>query len=122
MKTNTLIILMTLVIVVLVACNSKKADESANTKTEQKVADTSNATAETKLSIEEIDKIRAEVEALDIKPTELSTSDLREKIKQKWSKIHFYVSNDVIVKIKHTLIRRLPKEQKSFMLIRMGWY
>lgn len=47
-----------------------------------------------------IDTKRTEIEAAADAPLEISTKDLREKVKQKWEKIHFYTYNDTIVRIK----------------------
>ncbi len=66
------------------------------------------------LSMEEIDAIRAKVEGASIQPVELSTSEMREKIKQKWSKIHFYVENDAVVKIKTYPHSGISKRTEEF--------
>lgn len=50
--------------------------------------------------IGQIDANREKIERLSIEAIELSTKGMREKIKQKWSKMHFYVQDGIVVKIK----------------------
>ena len=77
--------------------------------------------AETEADIEalsqEIDQYRAEVEASvkNIEPVEISTSDLRAKIAQKWSKIHYYLneSGDVI-RVKTYPYETISKRTEEF--------
>ncbi len=47
-----------------------------------------------------IDERRKEIEASLGEPTIISTENLKENIKQKWNKIHFYTLNDEVVRIK----------------------
>lgn len=58
------------------------------------------AQPEIPLSTVDIDTLRAEIEALDLTALELSTDGMRAKIRQKWSKLHYYVHEGVVVRIK----------------------
>jgi len=64
----------------------------------------------------EIDNKRATIETLDLDFFELSTANLREKIKQKWSKIHFYFDGDDLVKIKAYPHSGISKRTEEFYI------
>jgi hypothetical protein len=66
------------------------------------------------ITIDEIDDIRMEVESMEISPIEVSTSKMRPKIKQKWSKIHFYVKDGIVVKIKTYPYPEISKRTEEF--------
>jgi hypothetical protein len=86
--------------ILLASCNSNDAKaDNLGTKSSENLDSKSKLEDDKKL-IESIDLKRGEIEALAIKPVELKTENLREKVKQKWSKIHFYVNNDKVVKVK----------------------
>ncbi|MDW8302851.1 MAG: hypothetical protein RML38_10315 [Bacteroidia bacterium] len=88
--------------------------------------DTANKTADTikkqqsDINVDElvakIDKKRAEIESLNLKPVEITTSNLREKIKQKWSKIHYYVQEGRVVRIKTYAYPNISKRTEEFYL------
>ena len=61
-----------------------------------------------------IDTKRTEIEAAADAPLEISTKDLREKVKQKWEKIHFYTYNDTIVRIKTYPYTAISKRTEEF--------
>lgn len=100
---------------------SCKSNQENNLQQSSSAKETENiANKENMLTVEEIDKIRAKVETSDIKPIEVTTSNLREKIKQKWSKIHFYVENDVVVKVKTYPHEQISKRTEEFYATKDG--
>jgi hypothetical protein len=97
----------------------KKADgeKGAQTEAEKQTeaqTDSIPAPEEAGLSVEDIDQIRADIEALELEAVEVTTSNLRAKTKQKWSKIHFYVKDGSIVKIKTYPYANLSKRTEEF--------
>lgn len=99
--------------ILLFSCGTTENNEKKEVKSELKEEVPSNSKIN-EISIEKIDEIRLEIESLSITPLELATTDLREKIKQKWSKIHFYVENDVVVKIKTYPHSEISKRTEEF--------
>lgn len=101
-------------IITLIACN-----ESAK-QTEATSAETTTET-ETENSIDlaaaaAIDQKRSEIESSLSEPTVLSTAALKEKIKQKWEKIHFYTANDKVVRIKTYPYGNISTRTEEFYL------
>lgn len=98
------------------ACGSEKSEEGTEKeKTTEKPAENEAATPEVTETEEsemseqaindrvaEIDDLRnnAEATAKSAEAKEMSTEDMRPQIKQKWSKIHVYMNEDQIVRIK----------------------
>lgn len=74
--------------------NTKMGDEEVNT--------------------ESIDRKRKEIENLELTPVEITSGGLREKIRQKWSKIHFYVQDGNVVKIKTYPYETISKRTEEF--------
>jgi hypothetical protein len=115
MKTNSFIIGMIACTLVFASCESAENQET-EPETEVQTEDSSeseDSESENVMSIEEIDQLRAEIESLEIAPVEVMTTNARAKIKQKWSKMHFYVQDGEIVKIKtypHTEISNRTEE------------
>ena len=97
----------------LFSCNPKaKKETEAITAAPQ-----TEVTAESsvpQISIEDLDAMRSAIESLEITPVEVTTSGLREKIKQKWSNIHFYVQNDKVVKVKTYPYPEISKRTEEF--------
>jgi hypothetical protein len=109
MKKNKIVLGLMIATIALYNCNSNENKEMKNEGEE--VISTYSTNQE--ISVENIDKIRTEIESLEITPVELTTAGLREKIKQKWVKIHFYVEKEVVVKIKtypHPAISKRTEE------------
>jgi hypothetical protein len=98
----------------IVSCNSNKEQKAEEQTSIQANVPKDEPSPEGQISVEEIDKLRAEIESFDIKPIEISTSTLREKIKQKWSKIHFYLKDSVIVKVKTYPHPSISKRTEEF--------
>jgi hypothetical protein len=97
---------------VLNSCHSNDNIQQTNeTNTTSEVYE--SKPSEKILQPDSIDAIRTQIESLQLPGSEILTKYLREKIKQKWSKIHFYVQEDVIVKIKtypHATISKRTEE------------
>jgi hypothetical protein len=63
-----------------------------------------------------IDSYRGEIEANVGEGTEVSTEDMRAKIKQKWDKIHFYTMEGNVVRIKTYPYENVSKRTEEFYL------
>lgn len=99
----------------------KNSTNKDNTKKDSVIREADNPKKEDnntnlELLVSKIDKKRSEIESLNIKPVEISTNDLREKIKQKWSKIHYYVQEDKIVRIKTYPHPNISKRTEEFYI------
>jgi hypothetical protein len=112
MKKNTIILGFFIASLGFTSCNSSNQEKENSTeqKSENKIEDSSDE----QMSVDEIDKLRAEIESLNIKPIEISTSNLKEKTKQKWSKIHFYVKDNVVLKVKTYPYSEISKRTEEF--------
>ena len=64
-----------------------------------------------------IDGKRAAIEALTEEPLVMETTNMREKIKQKWSKFHIYAVNGQVVKIKTYPHAEVSKRTEEFYAI-----
>lgn len=60
--------------------------------------------------------MRAEIENADVAPMEVSTDGLKEKIKQKWEKIHFYTLDGNLVRIKTYPHENITNRTEEFYL------
>jgi hypothetical protein len=114
MKKSTIIAVLFLSTLGLVSCNSNSEENAKDQSSEQTSENNLETSTEATTSIEEIDQLRGEIESLDIVPVELSTAELREKIKQKWSKIHFYVKDNKVVKVKTYPHSEISKRTEEF--------
>lgn len=110
MKTNVILSGLMVVTIAFFSCNTNENKEAKN-EAQQEISSNS---ANNETSVENIDKIRTEIESLQNKPIELTTYNLREKIKQKWMKIHFYIENDVVVKVKTYPYPEISKRTEEF--------
>ena len=62
------------------------------------------------------DVTRKSIEAMLSQPVEVSTQNLREKIKQKWEKIHFYSQGGKVVRIKTYAYPSISSRSEEFYL------
>lgn len=104
----------------------KQAKEENTTQTDTTAKDTSKKdTEETTTNDTAVDKekvvaahnnLRSEIETKikEIKPVEVSTKELREKVKQKWSKIEFYVLDNQVVRVKTYPHENISKRTEEF--------
>lgn len=118
---NTFILGLTIIVLFLNACNSKEVNQAnsttdtiAQTKPENTEQSTQGDTPGPLMSIETIDSLRSAIEALDMEALEIKSSELREKIRQKWSKLHFYIHKGEIVKIKTYPHPEVSKRTEEF--------
>jgi hypothetical protein len=110
---NKTIIGLMVAAIALSSCHSNESKESKEVKIETE-KEVSTAPAESLMTVEEINKMRSEIELLKLSPVEVSTTGLREKIKQKWSKIHFYVHNGFVVKVRTYPYGQITKRTEEF--------
>jgi hypothetical protein len=102
---QSLFFLPALALAVLVSC-TQPAEKPEATEPEniEQTSETDEAEIDAAIDVDaEVAKIDAErtaIEALEISPVEVSTENLRSKIKQKWSKIHFYAVDGELVRVK----------------------
>ncbi len=114
MKKHTFIAGYFIATIGLIGCNSNEKNGNQEVKDEPKKETSSPILFDTLAAVEGINKMRTAIEALEINPFEISTSGLREKTKQKWSKIHFYVQNDVVIKVKTYPYSEISKRTEEF--------
>ncbi|MFN4854497.1 MAG: hypothetical protein ACK5JC_08785 [Bacteroidota bacterium] len=86
--------------IIFFACHNTVKEESSIPVSDSANHETESVVTNKDSLIGTIDANREKIEALTVKAIELSTKGMREKIKQKWSKMHFYVQDGMIVKIK----------------------
>lgn len=66
--------------------------------------------------VKSIDEERTSIENELGEPMEITTAELKEKIKQKWSKIEFYTKDDKVVRIKTYPYPGISKRTEEFYL------
>ncbi len=107
----------------LFSCGQKKqAKEENTTQTDTTAKDTKETTTsnDTTVDKEKVvaahNNLRSEIETKikEIKPIEVSTKELREKVKQKWSKIEFYVLDNQVVRVKTYPHENISKRTEEF--------
>ncbi|MCB0509248.1 MAG: hypothetical protein H6579_11025 [Chitinophagales bacterium] len=102
MKKFTLLIPILLSLLFFNSCSSNteqlQENETSTNLSEEVQETTPSIDKEELMAI--TDTKRLLIEGLTLEAYEVSTENLREKIKQKWSKIHFYVQNGLILKVK----------------------
>ena len=112
----------------LVACNNPKTTDSTTTTDTVATIETTVTEVveevETEMSeeakqelVQKIDAQKAEIETQikEIKPTELKTTSLREQIKQKWEKVHFYTNaQGQVLRIKTYPYDKVSKRTEEF--------
>lgn len=81
---------LSLAFMLFTAC-TKQAENQNNSAKE--MADSTSLMPNVDSLIQVIDLKRSETEGLAVEPLVLTTDSMREKLRQKWSKIHFYISN-----------------------------
>lgn len=115
MKLSTLLIVFT-VILALTACGDAEP-VPVNVENVESIDLTENVTP---LNVDSlvlgIDEKRVSIEASLKNPTEILTSEMREKIQQKWEKIHFYTQAGVVVRIKAYPYAAISTRTEEFYL------
>lgn len=112
---------------ILTSCTNSKTTDTATTDTTIAVVETVVETVietENEMSdeqkqemVQKIDTQKAEIETQikEIKPTELKTTDLREQLKQKWEKIHFYTNAESqVIRVKTYPYDKISKRTEEF--------
>ena len=100
-------------ILVLCGLQSCKKEESSNVS----VAETNSVeNVDNSSLVSEINQLKNKIEAdkSKLKKVEISTKDLRSQIKQKWSKIHFYLEGDNVVRIKTYPYEQISERTEEF--------
>lgn len=99
----------------LTSCELKKAEEPKPEPAQEK-AEVEEPKVDTEAIIGEIDAKRAEIEEAtkSIEAVEVSTENQRAKIKQKWSKMHFYAKDGVVHRIKTYPHENVSKRTEEF--------
>lgn len=100
------------------ASDEKQTSGKSNTKTEKSENEEQDTLSSASIEsiIADIDDYRNKVEQKLENPIELKTEDLREKIKQKWEKIHFYTHEDEVVRIKAYPYDMISNRTEEFYL------
>ena len=114
MKKNKIIAGLLIATIGLSGCKSNESKENQEVKTDPQKEVSSPTLADPMISVEEIDKMRTAIESLQLDPIEISTSGLREKTRQKWSKIHIYAQNDIVVRVKTYPHPEISKRTEEF--------
>lgn len=64
-----------------------------------------------------IDEARAEIEANLGEPVAVATKEMKEKIKQKWEKIHFYLMDGQVIRVKTYPYENISARTEEFYLM-----
>ena len=120
MKTKNHLASVAAIMFTATACNQapKETEVKAEpVQTEEKVME---APAEKAMNTDSlvavINQKRTEIEQNLGEPMVVSTQELREKIKQKWEKIHFYTKDGAVVRIKTYPYSSISKRTEEFYL------
>jgi len=113
--------LMVFSFVSLFSCENVKVEKTVSQDPKQEETTEEAETSEEKsLDIDSlvaaVHATRAEIENSTSNPLEISTSDLKEKIKQKWEKIHFYTLDGKLVRIKTYPYESITDRTEEFYL------
>jgi len=86
---------------VAASCSSSATENTERKVTPEHIDDERNEKVTNADSlVQVIDSRRSQIESLSTEPIEISTASLRSTLKQKWSKILFYLEGSELVKIK----------------------
>jgi len=99
---------------IFTSCNTKSTEKQAKDSAVEQSDSFSPVQINVDSVVRFVDSKRTEIEALNAKPIEISTKQLREKTKQKWSKIHFYTQKNELVKIKTYPYEGISKRTEEF--------
>lgn len=130
MKKVSYLVAVALTTTLLFSCG--QAEEKSEDAVDQQVENTENEeNEEEEMEISEpvlnvdsvamaIDTYRGEVEANIGEGVEVSTEDMRAKVKQKWSKIHFYTMDGNVVRIKTYPHENVSSRTEEFYIMDGG--
>lgn len=113
--------LLAFTLVIFNSCENVKVEKEIGqgSTQEQRIEESENAevkSAYVDSLVAAINTKRVEIENSVSDPIAVSTSDLREKIKQKWEKIHFYTTDGSLVRIKTYPYENITKRTEEFYL------
>jgi len=94
---------------------SSSKTETSNPEFENEDESSSNEVDESKIA--SIDSYRRKVENKIDKPLEIRSDQLREKTKQKWHKVHFYLEDGKVVRIKSYPHEGISERTEEFYLM-----
>jgi len=104
----------------VMSCGQVKVEKSIESKPAEKSEMADSKEAHSELNVDSLvsaaDQRRTEIENAETTPMEVFTSDLKEKIKQKWERIHFYTLDGNIVRIKTYPYENISKRTEEFYL------
>ena len=109
----------------MTACNNTSQSSEAQETSPTEQQDESSMTDESmeeevkadySAEVASIDQSRESIEtaAESITPVEVSTNELREQIKQKWKKIHFYAKDGKVIRVKTYPYNEISKRTEEF--------
>lgn len=109
----------------MTACNNTSQSSEAQETSPTEQQDESSMTDESmeeevkadySAEVASIDQSRESIEtaAESITPVEVSTNELREQIKQKWKKIHFYATDGKVIRVKTYPYNEISKRTEEF--------
>lgn len=109
----------------MTACNNTSQSSEAQETSPTEQQDESSMTDESmeeevkadySAEVASIDQSRESIEtaAESITPVEVSTNELREQIKQKWKKIHFYSKDGKVIRVKTYPYNEISKRTEEF--------
>jgi hypothetical protein len=118
---NIHLLLIVFTIVICSSCENVQVEKeiSQDSTQEQKIEESENAevkSVDVDSLVAAIDTKRAEIENSASDPVAVSTSDLKEKIKQKWDKIHYYTIDGKLVRIKTYPHENITNRTEEFYL------
>jgi hypothetical protein len=118
MKKYPFLLLSSFGLLFITSCGSpEKKEEQSEVKQESTVpseetASTPSVNTDSLVSL--IDEARSKAEQIKDKPLELKTEKMREKIKQKWASIHFYMTDGKLARIKTYPHDKISKRTEEF--------
>ena len=106
------------VLLAMNSCNDtkkeKENDQAMDNQETEMVEEEMEMSVNTDSLVMDIDQKREMTEANLGEPVEMNTANLREKIKQKWEKIHFYTKDGKVVRIKTYPYEDISKRTEEF--------
>lgn len=100
MKKTTSLLAIALITIFIGCGEPQKQRDTIATETATEADTKAEPTIDVEAVATAIDQKRNEIETSLGEPTIVPTDALKEKIKQKWQKIHFYTADDQVVRIK----------------------
>lgn len=98
------------------AASTENHEENGMMAEEENMGHEEEMKADYSGTVAAIDQTRESIEtaAESITPVEVSTKELREQIKQKWKKIHFYATDGKVIRVKTYPYNEISKRTEEF--------